>query len=213
MPNHIPFWTKAFFDRQGLSCAFSPGVSSSNDWAKAQALQKIEGPSDVAFLPQQQETRLKQDVHAFLTQKQSAGRGQNGKTWANSDLMISFLWEGDLRKITQNTAKHFVFDLLTALQAPWPDLPLSVKAPNDLLLNGKKVAGLLLEPIQQGGQTALIAGLGLNVFSAPKQLTVAYLAKHTNNITDKTWGAFLNHLLTLWNQRAFTKPIDTRPTK
>ena len=264
--NKIPLWTKAFFAKQGLSCAFAPATNSSNDWAKAQAFRQSpeNGATSLALETTALNDRLKaqafrqnlesgatspalettalndrlkaqafrqssesgatslervvqitqqkahraQSFRAFLTERQSAGRGQHNKIWINSDLMISFLWQGDLKKITPNSAKDFAWDLLSALKETWPSLPLNVKAPNDLLLDGKKAGGLLLEPVRQGGKTALIAGLGLNVFSAPIQRATC-LSRHIKPITLKKWESFLSRLVSLWSARAFAKPLNS----
>ena len=51
-----------------------------------------------------------------------------------------------------------------------PIKQLSLKWPNDLLLNGKKIGGILLERITslQNGQKPLVIGFGLNLVSFPE---------------------------------------------
>ena len=58
--------------------------------------------------------------------------------------------------------------LLKSCQFVWPNLKLSLKAPNDLFLMHKKVAGLLTESIQQGDKHRLIIGLGMNINDHPQ---------------------------------------------
>jgi BirA family biotin operon repressor/biotin-[acetyl-CoA-carboxylase] ligase len=53
--------------------------------------------------------------------------------------------------------------LVEAVDAALPGLPLLLKWPNDLLLDGAKVAGILLE--RQGDR--VVAGFGVNLASAP----------------------------------------------
>ena len=50
------------------------------------------------------------------------------------------------------------------MDAAAPGLPLLLKWPNDLLLGGRKLAGILLE--RQGGR--VVAGFGVNLASAPE---------------------------------------------
>ena len=147
-----------------------------------------------------EELNFKTSPSVFLVAHQTQGRGQGHRVWQNSDLMISFLWDRDLKNIYKINSKSFAQALSVALKNVWPALPLTVKAPNDLLLNQKKLAGILLEVISQGPKTALIVGLGLNVFSHPKNLVASHLAENTKNINPKTWEFFLTQLLFLWNK-------------
>lgn len=183
MAGNIFLWTKKWLMKKKISSYFSDCKDSSNDWAKNQAFQIQEFPS------------------VFLVAYQTKGRGQADKKWENSDLMISFLWKQSLREMNIFSSQDFVRDLKKALQKEWPDLDLFLKAPNDLYLGKGKMAGLLLEVIRQGNETALVVGLGLNVFSCPSGLNSACLANQTKNISEKSWENFLDHLFSLWFQR------------
>ena len=44
---------------------------------------------------------------------------------------------------------------------------LSLKWPNDLLLNGAKLSGILLETVQHNGRFGLIIGIGVNLVHGP----------------------------------------------
>lgn len=94
--------------------------------------------------------------------RQSAGRGRRGRKfacgpgglWISANIPSAGL---DLR----GAALHVGVALQDALR---PVAELSLRWPNDLLLNGKKVAGLLLENFGGG---CLTIGLGLNVRNEP----------------------------------------------
>jgi BirA family biotin operon repressor/biotin-[acetyl-CoA-carboxylase] ligase len=55
-----------------------------------------------------------------------------------------------------------------AVESVLPDLVLGLKWPNDIWCRGKKVAGLLVEPVPgwQGADRRLVIGLGLNINNA-----------------------------------------------
>ena len=184
MAKIISTWTKHWLSKKEISFYFSDFATSTNDLAKEHIFKSSDEPL------------------VFLVGHQTKGRGSKNRRWENSDLMISFLFRKNLKEITASSCKDFVFDLCKSLQEVWPQLVLEVKAPNDLYLNQKKIAGLLLEVLNQGSKTVLIVGLGLNVFSCPKHLKAAYLAEQAKNINLQNWESFLNHLFFLWSKRA-----------
>ena len=53
---------------------------------------------------------------------------------------------------------------------------IAAKWPNDLLLDGKKIAGFLVEILQVSGHPCLLLSLGLNVHAAPPPSTVPHPA-------------------------------------
>lgn len=184
MPKSISLWTKKWLIESQIPFCFLDQHESSNEWAKEKAFQNIASPT------------------VFLVNRQTKGKGQGDKKWEDSDLTISFLWKDSLKEINASSSEDFTKDLKQALEKCWPKLQLSVKAPNDLYLNGGKTAGILLEVLKQGSQTALIAGLGLNVFSCPKNINSACLKYQIKDIHFKTWKLFLSSLFSLWCQRA-----------
>ena len=72
-----------------------------------------------------------------------------------------------------------------------PALNLSLKWPNDVLLNGGKLSGILLESSGAGGQVAVLAiGIGVNLAQAPEPSEVeARAARLGETITARTGTA------------------------
>lgn len=105
----------------------------------------------------------------ILAHTQTAGRGLAENTWyAEPRASLSFsliLYPGH---IPPN--RLFGLSILTAnsladsLQALYPGYPVQIKWPNDLLLNEKKIAGILIENTWQASRlSACIVGVGLNL--------------------------------------------------
>ena len=103
-----------------------------------------------------------------ITDEQLAGRGRLGRTWiapAGSSLLVSLLFRPTFLAPTQ--AQQFtmvcslaVADAVTRVTGLRPGL----KWPNDLLLNGRKLAGVLTELGFSGEALAwVVVGVGLNV--------------------------------------------------
>jgi BirA family biotin operon repressor/biotin-[acetyl-CoA-carboxylase] ligase len=87
----------------------------------------------------------------------------------------------------------------------------AVKWPNDVLLDGAKVAGILLEAVEDAGRCDwLIVGMGANVASAPAS-GLAYpatsLAAAGISLTPedllRLWLAELHHRLPFWETGGF----------
>ncbi|WP_245831667.1 biotin--[acetyl-CoA-carboxylase] ligase [Salibaculum halophilum] len=108
----------------------------------------------------------------ILAHDQTAARGRRGRAWANppgnfASTHVTGLdrpaGEAALRSFVMALALH---DALAAATGR-ADL-LALKWPNDVLLAGGKVAGILLESVTLQGRVAgLSVGVGVNLFAAP----------------------------------------------
>ncbi len=108
------------------------------------------------------------DKSVFVAKQQEAGRGRRGRAWVSpvGNLYASVL-RRNLPPALHLTGWTFLWSLAIAqsLLSLKPDLPITLKWPNDVLLGGAKVSGLLLEG---EGQALLVAGFGVNCHSAPE---------------------------------------------
>lgn len=106
--------------------------------------------------------------------EQLSGRGRHGRQWSSppGNLYASLLLIDpcDMPSAPQlgfvaGLALHEAVEAVTGIGAP----RLSLKWPNDLLLDGAKVSGLLLEGhrLQPNGPLAIVIGFGVNVAFAP----------------------------------------------
>jgi BirA family biotin operon repressor/biotin-[acetyl-CoA-carboxylase] ligase len=111
----------------------------------------------------------------IVAEEQTAGRGQHGRTWqapAGRAVLMSMLLfpPPALRRPALLTAWAAVAVCETIRQAS--GLQAKIKWPNDVLLHGRKVAGILIESKIQNanagaendpGNFAVVVGIGLNV--------------------------------------------------
>ncbi|MDP5170256.1 MAG: biotin--[acetyl-CoA-carboxylase] ligase [Bacteroidia bacterium] len=109
-----------------------------------------------------------QEGTIVLTDHQTRGRGQQGTTWESADaenLTFSII----LRPVHIEhrlfaLSKMVALAVQDALSAACPNEEVLIKWPNDILLNRKKVAGILIENQWEGGRIkGTVAGIGLNV--------------------------------------------------
>ncbi len=117
----------------------------------------------------------------IFTHKQIEGKGSRGRAWFSDDhnFTASFLFypQGTLKEFAHRTfiACLALFDSLV-FSGVKPD-QLILKWPNDVLLNEKKVSGILLETTQSpySKRIALIIGIGINLISSPNLTDVRSL--------------------------------------
>jgi BirA family biotin operon repressor/biotin-[acetyl-CoA-carboxylase] ligase len=103
-----------------------------------------------------------------VTDHQSQGRGRRGRVWCSPHPGESLLFSVILRLRTEsewpsNITLAMGLALRDALQ-PNLEQAVTVKWPNDVLVNAKKLAGILVESQLLDGQlSAFVVGIGLNV--------------------------------------------------
>lgn len=109
-----------------------------------------------------------QDYSLVLANEQIAGRGRNGRAWQtppDSALAMSLILLPTLNE-TKNLALFTALGtlaLVTTLHKTY-GLDAKIKWPNDVLINDKKVAGILVEANWHGDKpSAVILGMGVNI--------------------------------------------------
>ena len=130
----------------------------------------------------------------FLTDHQTAGRGRGNNNWldsCNEQLLSSWLFS--LNQPPQPVLSPLVgLALYNSLKKIFPQAMWSIKAPNDIYLNDKKIAGLLLETVAQGNKFCLIVGLGLNVLSSPSDIENSIPLSWLSDFNQISWTDFLD---------------------
>ena len=118
-------------------------VDSTNTWAKAN-LDKF-GP-----------------VGAVYTTSQTAGRGRRGHTWINASgqaLYYTVVLKTELAQ-PESLPLFASMAVADALEQRY-GIQCQIKWPNDLLLNGKKIVGILCEGMPD--HHAIVCGIGINL--------------------------------------------------
>lgn len=142
---------------------------------------------------------------------QTAGRGRRGRVWVSprGNFSASILVEvggerGNLGELSfvAGMALHEALSLLA------PGLDLRLKWPNDVLLAGRKVGGMLLEtvlpPAVAEGQGVVIVGTGVNLAVVPDVeplYPVTALAEHGVTVTPESLLALYAQAFAEWLER------------
>ncbi len=110
----------------------------------------------------------------FVADYQRAGRGRQGRSWLagpGEALMLSVVFrERSPTVVPWRWTSLASVALAEAIRELSPDLTPTIKWPNDVLLDDRKVAGILAEPSSGGEPPLAIVGIGGNGNSSPRDL-------------------------------------------
>ncbi len=133
--------------------------------------------------------------------RQTAGRGRRGRNWKSMEgnLFMSLIDEADMKDL----GKMVFMSALCLLQtikklAPDGRADVKLKWPNDVLLNGGKVSGILFE---KGAGRFFVVGIGVNIVAVPPPEGMLYpvsCLKNAEILTNRT--IFLKNYLEIWNK-------------
>lgn len=127
---------------------YFPVINSTNTWLVAKGAQ-----SSIAN-------------QLCFTEFQHEGRGRRGRTWISPfarNLAMS-LGIATQRPLFELGGLSLVVGLALADALESLKIPsVSLKWPNDILINGSKLSGILVELVQRGKQVEYVVGIGVNV--------------------------------------------------
>ena len=105
----------------------------------------------------------------IVSETQSNGRGQYGRKWISykGNIFMSIFYK--LNKINLSlsslTKKNCL--LVKRVISKYYKKNITFKSPNDLLINKKKICGILQEKIEKSDEKYLIVGIGINLIKSP----------------------------------------------
>ncbi len=109
---------------------------------------------------------------------QTKGRGRRGRDWVSDEgnLFFSYLFKtnipiSDLVFMASLSVAETILEIA-------PQSEITIKWPNDVLLEGKKICGILLE---SGENETIIVGIGVNLQKAPSADKVIYPTASLND--------------------------------
>lgn len=146
---------------------------------------------------------------------QTQGRGRFNRSWISpplTNITLSFcFWLSPQEENVGNLPQVLAISVAEILSRK--GVIAHIKWPNDVCINGKKIAGILTETIQEGDRRGIILGIGLNVNMDPKSLSfidrpATSLFAETKNyfplfpLQQELQEAFVSHL-SLFLQKGF----------
>ncbi|WP_300298999.1 biotin--[acetyl-CoA-carboxylase] ligase [Ferrovibrio sp.] len=142
---------------------------------------------------------------AVLARQQTAGRGRRGRAWESpvGNLYLSLLLRPQLGGKPASPAQAATLSFLTVvalaeaveLAAPQLGPAITCKWPNDLLVGGAKIAGILLESRTRpdGNLDWVTVGIGVNLAHYPEQTPypATALAAHGVSVAPEDFAPWL----------------------
>ena len=125
----------------------------------------------------------------IIANSQKKGRGQYGRKWTsyrgNIFISIYFILR---KKITIKTYSRKIYTTIKKSLQKFVNEKITIKLPNDLLIRGSKVCGILQETITHNKNRYFIVGIGINLIKSPKieNKQVSFLQKYNNNKIHKS---------------------------
>ena len=101
----------------------------------------------------------------IVAKKQTKGRGRFDRVWeSGEDLTFSLVFKNQYYN-------ELLFPLIIVKALKVFEIDASIKWPNDILVNDKKVSGILIETIYEGNKKACsIVGIGINIVKKDGEL-------------------------------------------
>ena len=125
---------------------------------------------------------------AIISKFQSKGKGQRGNKWDSKkgNLFMTVFFEIN-KKLSLKKIINFNILIIKKIISKEIKSLVTIKKPNDILINKKKVCGILQEIIFNNDKKFLVVGVGINVINSPKiiKYETSYLNKYSKRKINK----------------------------
>jgi len=139
------------------------------------------------------------DYGMILSDLQVNGRGQYGKKWISykGNLFVSFFYNLKNFKVSLSKLTKINCLMVKKCISQYYKKKIYFKKPNDLLIQKKKICGILQEKVNKFNHTYLIVGIGVNLIKSPfiRNYPTIHLSKLANKeISKKKFGLKLKKI-------------------
>ncbi|HCK33433.1 MAG: biotin--[acetyl-CoA-carboxylase] ligase [Micavibrio sp.] len=162
------------------------------------------------YLLQKQEEEGLSSGEAVQALRQSAGRGRYDRKWEDTggNMALSIYLEPDIavQHLSQIAFVTAIAVVKTILAQGVPQESIRLKWPNDVLLEGKKCCGILIE---RAGDKGLVVGTGINVAAAPadKACILHYVSANLEDVVSAYLTSF-KALYVAWQEFGFEHIVE-----
>ena len=131
----------------------------------------------------------KNEFGLIVSEVQSDGKGQYGRKWISykGNIFLSFFYKLENINLSLGSLTKINCFLVKNVISKYYKKKITFKLPNDLLINKKKICGILQEKIEKSKKLYLIVGIGFNLVKNPNipNYPTTNLLKITNQKINK----------------------------
>jgi len=111
----------------------------------------------------------KKEFGMVVTETQYGGKGQYGKKWISykGNIFLSFFYKLDKIDLSIGSLTKKNCLLVKDVISKYCKKRINFKQPNDLLVDRKKICGILQEKIENFKKKYLVVGIGINLIKSP----------------------------------------------
>ena len=126
------------------------------------------------------------NIGMVVAETQAKGRGQYGRKWISlkGNLFVSFFNELNKSNLSIQDLTKINCHLVKKLLSKYTRKKILFKKPNDLIIDKKKISGILQEVIFAKDKKFLITGIGINIKKNPNIKN--YPATNLHEVTKKS---------------------------
>ena len=128
------------------------------------------------------------DKGIVIADKQTHGRGQHGKKWVSlkGNLFMTIFFRINPKKKLSEINKYNC-EIVRRVLKKFIKKKLVIKYPNDILIHGKKICGILHETVFYKFNKSLVVGIGINIVKSPKinDYKTTFLNEYTSKKINK----------------------------
>ena len=131
----------------------------------------------------------KNEFGLIISEAQLKGKGQYGRKWISykGNIFLSFFYKLENINLSPSSLTKINCFLVKNVISKYYKKKITFKLPNDLLINKKKICGILQEKIEKSKKQYLIVGIGFNLIKSPNipNYPTTNLLKITNQKINK----------------------------
>lgn len=164
-------------------------------------LETVDSTNEYAWKMSRKEEK---EIIVVRADTQTSGRGRRGRKWSSplgKGIYVSFIL---MPQVTLNEISFFplVFSL-SVVRLLKGILPLKIKLPNDVISNGRKIAGILVEAKSTASKVdCVVLGIGVNINSRdneiPSQATSLYIETKNTYDMGKLFKKLVREVLNIY---------------